>query len=476
MKRIVGICLSLAGLSGCVGYEQFYTSANCGGRCGVVGSPRAVPGVTGPWGTPVAMAAPYSSAGHISEQEAQKMMSASLPLNMVQPAGGPMPAAGQNPIVPAAASLPGGLPGAPMPPTLLPPGAIQPVGLPPAPGCSPPAGAVAAVGALTHGLPQQFHGRRTSVRFLSPAGMKISWYAPDETGKVGFTSTQLEAPGRYNFIQASIYRLKLSDIPGRPGLQLYPTLEVVPANMKTYPFLAHSSVPVSFTDEDFDQVAAGNYVVKVIYLPDPQFQDLAAIAPGEVVSSRLEPGVDPIAEAHRRGSILLIVRLGNIDLEAPNTPPMEAPDAYHHGMHAPSGRGGLLKQRAMGQAVSLPQRPVPPNAALMKQVPPPPPFPGQQTPQPMYKLPQQPAPPPSEPLRIPSNRPGRMPPGTRNPFQTRGNGESQNEAVTPVQFQAQTPAGLAGGSAVPIPTPDPNGMNSKKSSSPSKQKKSLWPW
>jgi len=47
-----------------------------------------------------------------------------------------------------------------------------------------------------------------------------------------------------------------------------------------------------------------------------------------VVSSRLEPGVDPIVEAQRRGSILLVIRLGNIDLEAPNTPAMDAPSPY----------------------------------------------------------------------------------------------------------------------------------------------------
>src|SRR5262249_37566808 len=108
----------------------------------------------------------------------------------------------------------------------------------------------------------------------------------------------------------------------------YPTLEVVPANRKTEAFLAHSAVPVVFTEEDLDQVTSGNYVVKVIYLPDPQFQDLATTGPDEVVSSRLEPGVDPIAEACRRGSILLVVRVGNIDLEAPNTPAMNAPSPY----------------------------------------------------------------------------------------------------------------------------------------------------
>ena len=101
----------------------------------------------------------------------------------------------------------------------------------------------------------------------------------------------------------------------------------MPANARTATFLAHSTVPVSFTEEDFEQVAAGNLVVKVIYLPDPQFQDLAVAGPDEVVSTRLEPGVDPIQEATRRGSVLAVIRMGNIDLESPNTPSLHAPPA-----------------------------------------------------------------------------------------------------------------------------------------------------
>jgi uncharacterized protein (TIGR03067 family) len=40
----------------------------------------------------------------------------------------------------------------------------------------------------------------------------------------------------------------------------------------------------------------------------------------EVVSTRLEPGVDPVAEARRRGSIIAVVRLGNIDLDNKSPP------------------------------------------------------------------------------------------------------------------------------------------------------------
>src|SRR5262245_14950601 len=186
-----------------------------------------------------------------------------------------------------------------------------------------PYGAVAAVGALPPiGLMAPINAR-TSVRFSDPPDMRITWYGP-----AGLSDTVLTTPARYNFAQGGIYRLKLSNI-GRGGIDLYPTLEVVPATAKTATYLAHSSVPVSFTDEDFEQVLAGNFLVKVVYLPDPQYQDLAAVAgPAEVISTRLEPGVDPIAEARRRGEILLIIRMGNIDLDAKGTPPLDAPNPF----------------------------------------------------------------------------------------------------------------------------------------------------
>ena len=64
----------------------------------------------------------------------------------------------------------------------------------------------------------------------------------------------------------------------------------------------------------------GNFVTKVIYLPDPKYQELAVSGVETLVSTRLEPGIDPILEADKRGTILLIVRLGAIDLEMPGSP------------------------------------------------------------------------------------------------------------------------------------------------------------
>jgi|YNPBryunderm2012_1023409.scaffolds.fasta_scaffold02409_7 hypothetical protein len=154
----------------------------------------------------------------------------------------------------------------------------------------------------------------SQILFVGPEGMQVTWGV---THPLAFDSEPLVCPGRYNFPQGGIYQLKLSNIPGRPGVELYPTLEVANAIPRTAAYLAHSAIPIQFTEEDFDQVLSGNFVTKVIYLPDPEFQELAVAGVETLVSTRLDPGVDPITEADNRGSILAIVRMGNKDLQLP---------------------------------------------------------------------------------------------------------------------------------------------------------------
>jgi hypothetical protein len=276
----------------------------------------------GPGGAPVPVRS-QGTASNSGEAAAKQFIANNMPPDLVQQvafkggspdimlAGGPMPGPGGMPS-----------PGMPLSPGMSPAAMAGPGGG----GMPYPNGAVAALGALTGNYTSQFSAARTSVRFIEPKGMKISWFIQGPDGRRSWNDRPLEAPATYNFAQAAIYRLRISDLADYPGVDLYPSLEVVPANAKAMTFLAHSSVPVSFTPDDLRMVACGNYVVKVIYLPDPQYQDIAVGGClGELISTQLEPGVDPIAEACKRGSILVIVRLGNIDLELRHSPAMDAP-------------------------------------------------------------------------------------------------------------------------------------------------------
>lgn len=150
------------------------------------------------------------------------------------------------------------------------------------------------------------------ITFGRPEAMHVTY---DATGAGQFDSQPLVLPARQNFPQGGLYRLKITNIPGREGVELYPTLEVAPATPRTGAYLAHNSIPVQFTEEDFDQVLSGNFVTKVIYLPDPEYQGQALAGIDTLVSTRLDPGVDPIVEADRRGTILAIIRLGDKDIE-----------------------------------------------------------------------------------------------------------------------------------------------------------------
>ena len=169
-----------------------------------------------------------------------------------------------------------------------------------------------AGGGVVGGMPPGGLGAKVQVLFNRPDGMQIHY---DVLGDGGFGSEPLYVPGRVEFPQGGIYRLKLTNIQGREGVELYPTVEVANGNPRTAAYLAHNAIPVQFTTDDFEQVLSGNFVTKVIYLPDPDFQGDALVGVDVLVSNRLEPGLDPIVEADRRGSILAIVRMGNKDIE-----------------------------------------------------------------------------------------------------------------------------------------------------------------
>jgi hypothetical protein len=337
----------LAGLGGCMSTAT-QAPPDSQPAFNRVGYAREVPGVQGPYGQAVPSTA-------TARGQAPGPMGSNSPIvqasALVNPPGG----AGCDACGGAGCGLGCRLHNPAMGAPGFGPGGIYPV-----PPMGPP-GAVAAVGALGTGAPvpggggPQLCNARSSVKFNLPYEMRVSWQSPPPDGGPTPVVNALTTPGRYNFIQGGIYRLKLDNIPNLPGVSLYPTLEVVPANIKTATFLAHSSIPINFTPTDFQQVVDGNFVVKVIYLPDPQFQDLAVAGPEEVVSTQLEPGVDPIVEAQRRGSILAIVRLGNIDLEAPNTPALDAPNPYLFGGMPPPGLPGAVKLGA------VPPSPLPPG-------------------------------------------------------------------------------------------------------------------
>ncbi len=208
---------------------------------------------------------------------------------------------------------------------------------------------------------RRFPNTRSQVFFLDPSKMNIGWQSGGQGEQRVFLTHDQPVPFRYNFNQGFIYRLKLTNIPNHPDQALYPTIEVAPSTPATDAYLTHNPIPLQFTPEDFEQVIdGGNFVTKVIYLPDPKYQELAIAGVETLVSTRLEPGVDPILEADKRGTILMIVRLGQIDLEMGNVGgAVSAP--VNNGGIAP-GTTTILQPGSLPIIESAPVQPLPAEA------------------------------------------------------------------------------------------------------------------
>jgi RNA polymerase sigma factor (sigma-70 family) len=140
------------------------------------------------------------------------------------------------------------------------------------------------------------------IRTPSPVGMHVGLRPAGQTDDI----CEIHAPGRLNLAWGHVYRLKLSDIPQRPGSSYFPTIEIPTPDATTRPFVNDSAIPVEFTDEDFDYVDKGDRITKVIYLTRGR---------AATVTSCQFPDADVIQETRRRGAILAVVRMGDIDLQ-----------------------------------------------------------------------------------------------------------------------------------------------------------------
>lgn len=152
------------------------------------------------------------------------------------------------------------------------------------------------------------------IRLADPIGMNIQF----QNAQMQFDKNQtLQAPCRVNCKTDQKYRLKLTEIPGRKGLQLFPTVEVFPSQRTSENYLNDNAVDISLDDDDLDRVESGQSVVKIFYVPHAQFAErkipgLELPGTPSLSSVHVDPGIDPIALIKGRGTILAVIRFSAI--------------------------------------------------------------------------------------------------------------------------------------------------------------------
>lgn len=187
-------------------------------------------------------------------------------------------------------------------------------------GLAPP-GAIGSV-QLQRGGPLPFYFQPIEIR--APETAKISIASQGQFGP------PLATPLKVGFLVAPVYRLKLSNIPGHEGQELFPTIEVID---RLYPPRGHErrfSIPVELNADDIELALEGNFVTRVVYLEDPTMA--LPVAEGRLDQHWFDagPGINAVEEADRWGRPLAIVRIGG---RVPDD--QQGPDVRFIGGNAP---------------------------------------------------------------------------------------------------------------------------------------------
>ncbi|WP_435010507.1 hypothetical protein P12x_001777 [Tundrisphaera lichenicola] len=108
------------------------------------------------------------------------------------------------------------------------------------------------------------------------------------------------------------YHLRLSGIPDRPGVELFPVVEVL-GHLHRPPGIDPSKYPIRivFREDDIeDAVGRGQLVTQVVYLEDPDQAIPLKLPKDEPPFVTLNPAEDPFKVARALGRVMAIVRIG----------------------------------------------------------------------------------------------------------------------------------------------------------------------
>jgi hypothetical protein len=166
--------------------------------------------------------------------------------------------------------------------------------------------------------------------WLQPVRVEL----PSEGSVAVFSASQqptavLSTPAQFSAAVGHVYRLRLAGMPEFPGVEIFPTVEILdrlhpPAGREQdYP------IPVVITEDDLRIALSGRLVTRIVYLEQPQLA-----VPYDPLRRDFPQSTGPrdnaMVEADRKGRPMMIVRIGG------RTPsPFQTPASFY-------GTGGAV--------------------------------------------------------------------------------------------------------------------------------------
>lgn len=121
----------------------------------------------------------------------------------------------------------------------------------------------------------------------------------------------ISAPVTTGMLVAGVYRFRVTNIPFRPGEELYPTLEVID---RIYPPAGREHrfpVPVILTEEDLRLALDGALVTRVIYLEDSEIAEPVSMTPETQLVHNVSASDNALQFADQLGKPVAILRIGS---------------------------------------------------------------------------------------------------------------------------------------------------------------------
>jgi hypothetical protein len=143
------------------------------------------------------------------------------------------------------------------------------------------------------------------VEVRSPAGSLISVVSEGD-----FSAPQ-PAKLLAGMLIGQVYRLKVGNISGHEGQEVFPTIEVID---RLYPPPGQAGrfpIPIELTAEELAYALDGRYVLRVIYLEDVETAPPVRDEAGRQRYVDLAPGHDAMQAADRLGRPMAILRMGS---------------------------------------------------------------------------------------------------------------------------------------------------------------------
>ena len=109
----------------------------------------------------------------------------------------------------------------------------------------------------------------------------------------------------------SPYRLKLTEITGHPGLELYPTVELLDRLHPPAGLEPRFPIPIHLTAQELEMAAEGLFVTRVIYLEDPTNPVVIQDQPNRQRFFDVGFNEDPLRIADQLGRPMAILRIGS---------------------------------------------------------------------------------------------------------------------------------------------------------------------